>query len=454
MMSFRPSSKPTAPGSTPVATAATPSTSRSLLLSAVGNIAPPAAILVTSPVLARTLGVDGRGELAAALAPYLLAIAIGTIGLPEAITRAVAIRPQLWRSLVPKPAIAMVTSGLLCSTIVITATTLTSESKGVVSATVLGACAITPCLIVSVLRGAAQGLNMWSIVALERLLNGTLRVVPIVALAVTNNLTLFTATACMAFGPAAAIVAYIALLRRHYPLITSNRDSDTSFSSLLHYGLRVWIGSIAGILLLRIDQLLMAVISVPRELGLYVVAVSISEVPLVASTAFREVMFTKDSESSDNDSLTRAARSALIVCTFIGLIVSLTSYYWIPLLFGAEFDDAFVPALLLTAAVVVGVPGSIAGSGLSARGHPGLRSLSLLVACVCNIGAICILAPPLGATGVALATLIGNLVSANGNIVFMRTIYGTPVGDYYAVRPHDVRDLATKGIRLAAKSSS
>src|SRR5689334_17677634 len=56
-----------------------------VVITAIGNTLPPAAMLVTQIVLAQSLGVSGRGTVAAATAPLMLGIAVLTLGLPESI---------------------------------------------------------------------------------------------------------------------------------------------------------------------------------------------------------------------------------------------------------------------------------------------------------------------------------------------------------------------------------
>src|SRR4051812_49233962 len=71
---------------------------------AIGYVAPPFAAIVTSPILARSLGVEGRGEIAAATAPYMLGIVVATMGIPEAVTYFVARNQREVHSIVVKAA--------------------------------------------------------------------------------------------------------------------------------------------------------------------------------------------------------------------------------------------------------------------------------------------------------------------------------------------------------------
>jgi O-antigen/teichoic acid export membrane protein len=168
----------------------------------------------------------------------------------------------------------------------------------------------------------------------------------------------------------------------------------------------------------------------------------------VVNTAVREVVFASDAKSSEDARLTAAARVSFLVCILIAVVLGATSPLWLPVAFGEGFSAAVPTTILLLAAVAIGIPGSVAGAGLSSRGYPQLRSLALVVACVVNVLMLLVLVPPLGAFGAALSTLVGNLVSSNMNIVALRRRFGVPVLDFYRIRPADVRLLVTASLRI------
>jgi O-antigen/teichoic acid export membrane protein len=55
-----------------------------------------------------------------------------------------------------------------------------------------------------------------------------------------------------------------------------------------------------------------------------------------------------------------------------------------------------------------------------------------------NIGLLVLLTPPLGAMGAALATLVGNLISSNLNLAFLRRMYRINPLQFYGLRRTDV----------------
>lgn len=414
---------------------------RHVALSILGNGFPPIAVLVTAPILARALDVDGRGDLAAATAPFMLAVAIATLGLPDAVTNVLARRSYLrrvtWLALVS----SLLGTGMLSVVIVWLASPILTQggSSGLATLMTIATVATIPGLLVALLRGTAAGLHMWGVVATERVLNGSLRIAGIVGFALAGQLTLFTATLVTVLGPVLAGFAYVRLIGAKPSLARSSRP--TSSRRTFAYGTKAWLGSVAGVLLMRIDQLLILPLGGAAQLGLYAVAVNVSEVPLIINSATREVMFSSDAAQRDNARAGLAARATFIACLLCAIVVLAPIGWWLPLVFGVEFSGAIPIALVAALAVVVGVPGSIAGATLSARGRPELRSYSILVACALNVVLLFVLVPPLGGVGAALATLAGNVVSSNMCIAWTVKYHGFIWSDFYKLRSTDLAAL-------------
>src|SRR5690606_5393360 len=92
---------------------------------------------------------------------------------------------------------------------------------------------------------------------------------------------------------------YLPYLRRRIGrAFQHRRDRAISYSSLLGYGARIWLGSLSGVVLSRIDQLLMVPLSNAGRLVLYAVAVTVCEAPVMLSSAMRNVVFSADSADS------------------------------------------------------------------------------------------------------------------------------------------------------------
>lgn len=410
--------------------------SRNVLITVVGNSFAPLAALATAPILAQSLGVAGRGEAAGAIAPLLLASTVATIGIPAAVNFHVAKNAALLRNLLRRGAVALILTGLLATgAAFVLSGFLSGGNSSLRSLIWVASLAIVPTVLTALLQAAASGLHQWRLVTRERLLSSGLRLVAIATLAAFGELDVFRAVLVMALAPVAGAMSYLPLLRLRPEAETVPEAIGTG--TILHYGMRVWIGSMSGVLLTRLDQTLMVPLSGEAQLGLYVVAVTISELPLVITNAVRDVTFSSDATQADDNRLAIAARLSTLAAVLVSGFLAATGWWWIPILFGQEFEGAVFVSLVLLMAIVVGTPGSLAGIGLSSRGRPELRSGALVAACVLNIILLVLLVPLFGAVGAAVATLGGNILAANLNLVLLRRNFGIPMGSFYGVRATD-----------------
>lgn len=411
--------------------------SKSISLTTIGNLAFPLAAFITAPILAWHLGVSGRGELAAATAPLMLLVSVASFGLPESLAYHTARRLLPARVSLSRALGLLWVAGLMA--VLGTwymAPILSNGDAQVAVLIVIAAMALPISLSVAAVRGIAIGNHRWQMVNGEKYLTATVRLVGVVATALTDTLSLPVAVGLMAFSPVVGGLAYCGL---------KLKESDSAMSStskrptrmLTGYSVQVWIGAMSGVLLMRMDQLLLMPLAGAVQLGIYAVAVNVAELMLVVNNAFRDVMFSADAARRDDHRLHRAARLSLLITGLVALPVGASAHLWFPLIFGEEFREALPVVLVLLIATVVGVPGSIAGSALSARGRPGLRSRSLIVASIVNIIGLVLMVPSIGAMGAAYATLLGNLVSSNLNILWLSNRFGVRASGFYALKLSD-----------------
>ncbi|WP_024285425.1 oligosaccharide flippase family protein [Cellulomonas sp. KRMCY2] len=424
--------------------------SRGMTIVLAGNVVPPLAALLSGPVLAQALGVGGRGEVAAAMAPLGLAIALTTFGIPEAVTYAVAQHPRLVRAAARNGFGLIVLAGLLATGALLAARPLLSGGDlGIQGLMVVSAFAVLPTVLLGVLRGIASGMQRWRQVAREKVLASVLRLLVLIPLWLTDHLTPFTATVVLAVMPAMGALAYITLPRK-LPPREQDEQGLVSGRSIVRYGSRLWIGTIATVLIARADQTLMTPLSNAEQLGLYVVAVNLSELPLVIHRAVRDVTFVTDANRSEDTRLTAAARISTLVSAIAAVALGTSMLWWLPLLFGEEFSASLPVAAILLLAVVISTPGSIAGAGLSARGKPGWRSVVLVIVCVLNIALLVLLLPRWGAMGAAWATLISLSTMTLLKQLLMRRHFGVPVREFWGLRRSDLAILRRYARRLRA----
>ena len=407
----------------------------------------PLAGIVTSPILAQALGVAGRGEVAAAISPNVLIVSVATLGLPDALTYFLAKVPRVTRRALLSTTLLGLAMGLVCFFLGwLILPFLSAGNRDLGNLILIATALAVPLLVVNLFRGAASGRQMWRAVALERTAQSILRVGALTVLAVTGQLTVLSATLVMTIGPILAGLVYWRLLRQ--PPKDGAAFEGRLTPALLDFGGKVWLGSVSSMLLARLGQILFAPLSSVSELGLYVVAVSISDVPLIFAIAIRDVLFSVNSKANDAKQLTTSARLTLIVgiITCIGLGGTLP--LWIAFVFGSSFVPAVLPTWILMASALISIPGFMAGAGLSAWGKPALRSIGLVIGLVANLALFVWLVPAHGAVGASFAALGSSIASTVWVVVSAARVIGVPVGSFFLLRGNDVVILYAEGMKV------
>lgn len=410
-----------------------------------GTAITPLMSLATAPILAQSLGVAGRGQLAAGMAPILFAVAVGALGIPDALTFYVARQARGARRAVRRAFGILTLFGSAAAALVAAAAPLLTEGNSEIEQLVAVTAVLTiPTFWAAIPNSVLAGTHAWKRSAMMDFGLAALRLAILSALAFTNFLVPLTATVVMLGLPllkGLLTLPYLIQYRRGTQNATATRVR------LLNYGSRLWVGSLAGVVLLRLDQLLMVPLAGPAQLGLYAVAVSLGEIPAVLAGAVRNVVFSSDAGSThDRENMRRLQQTARLTSAASGLAglgIGIILPWGIPLLFGDAFGDAVAVTWVILAGVALGTTGSVAGAGLSARGRPGLRSWGMVIGAVVNAAVLLLTVPSIGAMGAALSTLAGNVVAGTLNVVWLRTHFGMNMRGFYGLRQQDLQLVLT-----------
>ncbi|CCH85939.1 Polysaccharide biosynthesis protein [Modestobacter italicus] len=425
---------------------------RAMLVMTASSMLVPVVGIVTAPILAQALGVAGRGEAAAVIAPNLLVVSVATLGLPEALTYHLAKRPHSSRVALWWASLFSAVLGAACLIgVFFAASFLSAGDADLADLMVLGTALAIPALFVNLLRGAASGRQMWTAVAMERITNSLLRLVVLAALALTGHLDVLSAVLVMTIAPIVAGAVYWKLALAP-PLPPAEPGPQVHMASaLLSFGSKIWLGAVASMLMARLSQLLVIPLSDATQLGILVVAITISDVPFIVAQTVRDVVFGADSARADPERLALTARLATLIALTGSLVLGGSLPFWISTLFGEGFDGAIGPTWLLLASSVISVPGLIAGAGLASAGRPGLRSVALIVALVTNLIGIVVLTPALGAVGAATAALMGSALSTAFGVLMVARLLSMPSAAFVLPRRSDIAVLVSEGMRVVRR---
>ncbi|MBI5246011.1 MAG: oligosaccharide flippase family protein [Elusimicrobia bacterium] len=194
------------------------------------------------------------------------------------------------------------------------------------------------------------------------------------------------------------------------------------------YGLKSFLSSIASQVNLRMDQLIMTSVMASDQLGLYAVAVSLSGMLAPLYNALAMVVFPRIAKAENIEAGGGQALRHIYLAALLGVpttVLAILLMPWVlPFLFSKDYSGAIFPArILLVAALFQGV-NSVLGNSLRGLGEPGKPALSEGLGLVVTVALLALLLPPLGILGAAIASLCAYFVVALAQVAFFRQAVG------------------------------
>jgi len=175
------------------------------------------------------------------------------------------------------------------------------------------------------------------------------------------------------------------------------------------YGIKSQALLLINFLNYRLDIFLVKYFLGVTSVGYYSLAVGLGEMMWMVPNSAIAPLFSSiaGSESSDRSLVTlRTVRWSLLLLFIMAIGGGLFGQFFIKLLYGADFLPSYNSFLLLLPGICLFPIFKLLVVDLAGRGHPGLGTISSLVALLINISANILLIPKMGAPGAALATSI------------------------------------------------
>jgi O-antigen/teichoic acid export membrane protein len=410
--------------------------------------------LLTGPVLARTLGVDGRGLLAAVLVPLSLASGLTLLSAGEYATQQVARGVRASTAFVSLVPLVLAGAGAGALVLLLVAEPLSDGESIVRDWLVVGALSLPLGVLVPLGIGVAGGLERWGVVAACQSAPPLLYAVSVGVLAVLGELTVGTAVA--SFLVTSVLGALPLLVLRRGPPSSRPRFDRAVLSGGGAYGLRALGGMLAITLNTRLDQMLMLSLSSARQLGLYAVAVTIAGIATSLIVSLGGAMVPRVA-AGDRALVARACRTSIGLAAGSCCLFGILTYPVLLVLFGREFTEALPMALVLLLAQVPGVGSLVLGYGLRASGFPGRVSIADVSALVVTLPALFLLVPRLGGLGAALASLCAYALTFVVLALVARTQLGVGMRDMMVPRKGEMLDIGRRiagAVRARIKPTS
>jgi O-antigen/teichoic acid export membrane protein len=401
---------------------------------------------VTGPLQARALGPSGRGTLAAILLPLTLAPTVLSLGLGTYIIREAA-RGRKLGVLVGSVGSLLVLIGVIAATAGPAVAGLFAGGRDVVYVYVLAGFLLMPISMASwVLIDIANGLERWRSLVYTRLIPPVVSVIGIVVLYAFDRLTVASAAVISIAGGLLAVVPLLGLAKE----VGRPRFDRAVAGEGVSFGLRAWLGGLGSLANLRLDQILMTRLVAPQELGLYVVAVTVSGFFVNPVVSAMQSALAPRFAAGDPKLVARVVRTTLLGVLVMGVAVAAVTPVLVTVLFGSAFRDSIPLAWILIAGSIPLAGVSVLSSALTIGGHPGFSAVSELVALTVTIPALVIALPQYGATGAAVVSGVAYAV----NLAFLA--FGAhrhlrvPWRELMVVRRTDLADLGAVARRMLA----
>jgi O-antigen/teichoic acid export membrane protein len=367
--------------------------------------------MCTGVISARLLGPHGRGELAAVQTTPTVIATLAMIGMPEALVYYTAQkRADAGRYLTTASLIALVTSipfvvaGYFAMPFLLHAQSPTNIWYAQLYLIIAPLWAVVG-MMYHPLRGIGA-FRAWNILRLT--LPFWLLGVLCVAYITGKATPVFVAFGTLAGYPVLLFPWLLLLLRR---LPGSYVPDATKIARMLSFGTPCFLTSLPQILNLRLDQILMAALLPPRDIGLYAVAVAWSAAVLPLLTAIGSTLLPSIASAEDRSWAIRrmgeSIRMTAALAIIVSLAVALATPLAIPLLFGWKYLASLASALVLVpAAAMLGLSFSLQ-EALRGLGHPYLVLRAELYGLAVTACSLFLILRPLGILGASLASLLG-----------------------------------------------
>jgi O-antigen/teichoic acid export membrane protein len=201
--------------------------------------------------------------------------------------------------------------------------------------------------------------------------------------------------------------------------------------AMLGYGARVHVGEMVNSLRQRVDQIAVATFLTAHDMGLYVVALTVANGPMILVNTIAGVAFPKISGAPTPQEKLRIfgiylrLAMAMSIASAVGLAV--LAEWLVPLVFGQAFDQSAT----LCQIMLLGLPFFAAKLMFIQALNAFDRSLAIgwaeAVGLGAALGALYVLLPRLGIEGAAWALVVANVVALGAMAGSLNRQIGAPV---------------------------
>jgi O-antigen/teichoic acid export membrane protein len=425
-------------------------------LTAATNVVLAALGMVSGILAARLLGPHGRGELAAIQIWPSSVATLAMLGMPEAVVYFSAREPsRAGRYLSSAMIVALASSvPFMAAAFPLMPLLLRAQAPAIIRAGQWYLAIVPIFALVGMLVYPLRGLGDFTAWNVMRLMPNTLWIaVLILAWALSHPAPIFLAAANLA-ALAFLMFPFTALVIRRVP--GPFTPDPERLPRMVYYGFPCMMTSMPQILNLRLDQMLMAALLPPRDLGLYMVAVAWSgaAAPLLnaVGAATTPAVASAPDHAAGARRMAAGARTTAALALIVCLALAIITPFAIMILFGGRFRPSIPAALvLIPAAGVLGL-NLVLQEGLRGMGRPYAAFQAEMAGLAVTAIALAAMLRPLGIMGAAIASFLGYSTVLAGLVINACRHAGVSSRELLMPRPSEIRIAVERLLSLVCEN--
>ena len=209
---------------------------------------------------------------------------------------------------------------------------------------------------------------------------------------------------------------------------TSVKSIKGNRAKILNYGWKSYLSNLLAFLNYRLDFFLVNFFLGPIAMGLYVVAVQLSEALWVLSRGICTVLFPRMSALYDDLNerwalMQKSYRLVMLFTSLLGIFLILFLYYFLTPIFGEKYINSLPIFIYLLPGVIFGAGSRVQANFIAASGKPEWNMYVGLAVLVINVLGNLLLIPIWGLKGAAIATSIGYSLNSLAKFILVKKLF-------------------------------
>lgn len=401
--------------------------------------------LLTTVIIARTLGVEGQGIFTLiTLLPTML-MTFMNFGIAPATVYYIGREKYSMNTIVTTNIILGLALSLLAMVVGLGAAFLFENTffDGVPMVALLSILLVMPLLFFnSFLQAVYQGTQNFKRYNTINVTSKLIQVIFLVLMFVVLDLTITEVLISFAVGAMLPTLLIVGYLRKDGVQFKFKNFSKDLTKDCFKYGYKAHLSNIVAFLNYRIDILLISFFLNPAAVGIYNVAVSIAERLWIFSQPVSAALFpriaTIENEQERNELTTMTARNVLYLSALFGFFFFALSDWAVYVLFGKEYEQASATIKILLIGITLFSAERILSNDIAGRGRPEINLYTSIFTVSSNIILNIILIPKLGFNGAALATSITYSLTFFVKLYIFMRITRVNISDILILKKKDI----------------